>query len=565
MVVISWISLIASLAEASVLILVVNTALSLTDASSDAVDLSLPWVGRHRFSPTALLVIAAMATLVSLAGHVAVASLSARLSAAVLRRSRTRAAAAYAGALWHRQAAEKEGGVQVTVATLCQQSAQLALQYASMVSALTALVVLLIAAAFVDGAVTAIVIVFGLGLFLGLRPITSASRRRSRRFVLSNNHFSEQVSAWASMAMDLRVFGTERSELRRIDQLNLDNAQDFRKSKYSIHVGTTLYKDVALMFLVAAVAALHLRGSTDIAAIGAVVLLVVRSLSYATQVQASVQTISEIAPSLDSMLERIESLEAASEASGRRMIETIGSISVLDASYDYPGNRVGVAGLDFDLDPGDALGVIGPSGSGKSTLVQMLLGLRRPTSGAIEVSEIPYQDIDPRCWARLVSLVPQEPFLFEATITENIQFMRDWITVDQVRRAAEDAHVLDDIEALPDGFSTQLGPRGSGLSGGQKQRVAIARALAGDPQLLVLDEPTSALDVRSEELLKQTISGLKGSVTLVIIAHRLSTLEVCDRVLVLDAGSPQLIGPLEEALVAAKFSGGSGALLDIAE
>jgi ABC-type multidrug transport system fused ATPase/permease subunit len=339
----------------------------------------------------------------------------------------------------------------------------------------------------------------------------------------------------------------------------------FDKSRFVINVGTTLYKDVALMFLVAAVITLYLTGSTDIAAIGAVVLLVVRSLSYATQLQGSVQTISEVAPSLESMLERVESLEAAAETYGQRTIDSIGSIAVINASYDYGGSRVGVAGLDFNLDRGDALGVVGPSGSGKSTLVQMLLRLRRPTTGRIEVSGIPYEEIDQHCWTRMVSLVPQEPLLFEATIAENIAFMRDWITMDEIRKAAKDAHVLEDIEALPDGFSTTLGPRGSGLSGGQKQRVAIARALAGNPQLLVLDEPTSALDVRSEMLLKETISSLKGRVTLVIIAHRLSTLECCDRVLVLDAGRPQLIGRVGEALAAASFLGGTGELLDTAD
>jgi len=131
-----------------------------------------------------------------------------------------------------------------------------------------------------------------------------------------------------------------------------------------------------------------------------------------------------------------------------------------------------------------------------------------------------------RSWALLLS----------GTIDENIQFYRPHISTEQAHAAAAAARLTDDIDAMPDGFDTEVGERGSRLSGGQRQRVAIARALAGRPQLLVLDEPTSALDVRSEALIRQSIAELKGSTTVVIIAHRISTPDVCDRILILEHG-----------------------------
>jgi ABC-type multidrug transport system fused ATPase/permease subunit len=169
------------------------------------------------------------------------------------------------------------------------------------------------------------------------------------------------------------------------------------------------------------------------------------------------------------------------------------------------------------------------------------------------VSGIPYEQIEPQSWHRLVTLVPQEPKLFEGTVADNIAFLRPGITREEVEHAAGLAHVLDDIRALPEAFDTQLGPRGTGLSGGQKQRIAIARALVGEPQLLVLDEPTSALDVKSEQLLQQTIQDLKGRVTLVIVAHRLATLASCDRVVAMADGRIQVIGTLDEALAGLSF------------
>jgi ABC-type multidrug transport system fused ATPase/permease subunit len=126
--------------------------------------------------------------------------------------------------------------------------------------------------------------------------------------------------------------------------------------------------------------------------------------------------------------------------------------------------------------------------------------------------------------------------------------MRSGIDRSDVERVARAAHILDEINELPEGFDTLLGPRGSGLSGGQKQRVAIARALVGNPHVLVLDEPTSALDVRSEALLQRTIVELRKSMSLIIIAHRTSTLSACDAVAVMSNGQIVEIGSLEEAL-----------------
>ena len=146
------------------------------------------------------------------------------------------------------------------------------------------------------------------------------------------------------------------------------------------------------------------------------------------------------------------------------------------------------------------------------------------------------RDVSRSWWSGRVAFMAQDALLFTGTVAENIRFFRDGIDDEALRTAARQANVLGDIEALPRGFDTHLGERGTQLSGGQRQRLSIARALAGRPELLVLDEPTSALDGRSEALIRDTMAALKGAVTVVVIAHRMSTLDICDRIMVIEDG-----------------------------
>jgi len=225
------------------------------------------------------------------------------------------------------------------------------------------------------------------------------------------------------------------------------------------------------------------------------------------------------------------------------VVTSFDTIELVDVGYSYDDRIPAIRDVNLTIRRGEVLGIVGPSGSGKSTLLQVLLRLRLPGSGEVLVDGVDYATIDRTSWSHLVAVVPQEPQLIEASIADNIAFLRPEVTRDDVERAAEAAHVAAEVRELPDGFDTMLGPRGTGLSGGQKQRVAFARALAGTPQLLILDEPTSALDSESERRIRETISELEGRVTLVIVAHRLSTLDVCDRVITIADGTIEAITP----------------------
>ena len=227
---------------------------------------------------------------------------------------------------------------------------------------------------------------------------------------------------------------------------------------------------------------------------------------------------------------------------------------MVSVTFGYDPLEPVLRDIDVDVTPGEVVGIVGPSGSGKSTLAQLLLGLREPTKGKVLADGREIASLAADEWARKVAAVPQRSQIIVGTIADNIRFMREGITDDDLLRAAKQAHLHDDIVAHTEGYDRRIGDGGSQLSGGQAQRLALARALAGSPEVLVLDEPTSALDAQSETLVRKTLEEIRGRTSIVIIAHRLTTLDICDRIIVLQDGrlvgfdSPARVGTLERLL-----------------
>ncbi|HYK00233.1 MAG TPA: ABC transporter ATP-binding protein [Thermoanaerobaculia bacterium] len=209
-----------------------------------------------------------------------------------------------------------------------------------------------------------------------------------------------------------------------------------------------------------------------------------------------------------------------------------------NVSFAYPGKDApALTDVTFSLLPGRVNAVVGESGAGKSTLAALLCGLYRPKSGAIRLTQNgTAAGVSPIDVRQEIALVPQEPFLFAASIFENITFGREWISEADVRQAAMSARIHDFIMTLPDGYKTVLQEHGKDLSRGQRQRISIARALAGRPSIMILDEATASLDVVSEQSIKALIDDLRGRVTFVIIAHQGALLANVDRVVILDRG-----------------------------
>lgn len=224
------------------------------------------------------------------------------------------------------------------------------------------------------------------------------------------------------------------------------------------------------------------------------------------------------------------------------------AIEVKDLTFSYPGSaRPALDGISLRIERNQKIGLVGASGSGKTTLVDILLGLYKPHSGSILVDGVPLDERNISAWRSQIGYVPQHIFLTDDTIAANIAFgvSPKEQDVKSVERAAKIANLHDFILTLPDAYSTLVGERGVRLSGGQRQRIGIARALYHDPDVLVMDEATSALDGATENAVMEAINALAGRKTIILIAHRLTTVQDADVIWILSNGQVQQAGSYE--------------------
>ncbi|MCI2057183.1 MAG: ABC transporter ATP-binding protein/permease [Oscillibacter sp.] len=235
------------------------------------------------------------------------------------------------------------------------------------------------------------------------------------------------------------------------------------------------------------------------------------------------------------MMRTAPSLTDAPDA--KDLAQVRGDIEVSDVHFTYPGDAQSVLhGVSLHIRPGETLALVGPSGGGKTTLSQLIPRFYDVSQGAITIDGQDVRSVTQESLHRNIGVVQQDVFLFADSILENIRYGKPDATPEEVARAARLAEIYDDIVAMPDGFNTNVGERGTLLSGGQKQRISIARIFLKDPPVLILDEATSALDSVTEAKIQATFDKLTVGRTTIVIAHRLSTVRSADRIAVIDAG-----------------------------
>ncbi len=295
---------------------------------------------------------------------------------------------------------------------------------------------------------------------------------------------------------------------------------------------------------------------TGIEQIGIFLVLILRLLPVVKELANTRQATRSTGPAFEVVVKRLESMarEREPENGGLEFAGLARSITFEQVSFAYEGNDASPALRAFSavLEKGKLYALVGPSGAGKSTLTDMIPRLRWPDSGRILIDDTPLEDFDLASLRASIAYAPQTPQLFNVSIAEHIRYGKPNATMEDIHRAAEMAGVAGFVADLANGYETEIGEAGLRLSGGQRQRLDLARALVRQAPILILDEPTSNLDAESEVRLRDAMQRIrtKTETTMIVIAHRLATVAMADKILVLDRGLLVTEGPHDELMSA---------------
>jgi ATP-binding cassette, subfamily B, bacterial PglK len=379
--------------------------------------------------------------------------------------------------------------------------------------------------------------------------------------------FQIEINKEVTMAIhgikDVKVSNTQEHFINSFNDNAIPLSRYFGLKQFLTSAPTLFLESMGFMALSGIVCFMLLvLGSSVAKVVGVMALMGVaawRILPAMNRIVSSLTRIRSALPYIDSEIKYLDQISNAlkmrdSSAIKSRNLDFNQEIkaSNIDFSYINGGDLV-LKGISFTICKGETIGIIGTSGAGKSTLVDLLIGLLSPNQGGIAVDSYSINGSANADWIRHIGYVPQNPYIYDGTLAGNVAFGVSSEKLDR-KKVLTCCHMaaMDFLDDLQDGIDSEIGERGVRLSGGQQQRVAIARALYHEPDVLIFDEATSALDSKSEKAIQQTMYSFKGKQTLIIIAHRLSTVKDCDRLLWLDQGklrmmdSPNVVLPIYE-------------------
>lgn len=400
------------------------------------------------------------------------------------------------------------------------------------------LLVYLLVAVSISPLITVATFIAGGVVLVFLRPLMEKTRAWSEQMRHSENDLTqligEHLGGFKAFKAANAVSGAIAAADAEVNRLE----RSFGKAMFSSSLGNTFVQPLGFLFAMVLFAFAYLTGTFEIAAFAATLYLIQKIFVYMESAQASFTVLTQSVPFAAHMLSHAAELKSAAEPFSHdgKPFAFLKAITFENVSFSYRPDAPALSEVSLAIPKGAFVGLIGPSGAGKTSIVDLLLRLFTPTSGHISVDGVFEEEIALDSWRRHIGYVPQDAFLMHASVRDNIRFYDDRVTDADIERATRAASIYDDIERLPQGFNTLVGDRGVSLSGGQRQRIALARALARRPDVLVLDEATSALDSETAKRIHEVIAGLRGTLTLVVIAHRVSSVMSADEVLVVEDG-----------------------------
>ncbi|EKO52396.1 ABC transporter transmembrane region [Leptospira kirschneri serovar Bim str. 1051] len=367
--------------------------------------------------------------------------------------------------------------------------------------------------------------------------IRRATRNQQERLSLLNGHLQEVISG----IRVIRAFSMEKTEAKRFWEFNQDLSDKTFKGHFYHQVGpslTELFSSIVAVIFLSFGAYLMEDGTFSrgmFMAFFLTLIFLMRPFKQMSMLSNSIQSAISAGDRVFELLDQETDIRNPANPKFLKKMET--GLSFNNVTYMYPGAKnPAIQEINLEIPKGETIALVGASGAGKSTLVDLVPRLIDPQEGKVLIDGIDIRDLDLSNLRKKIGIVSQQVFLFNGSIRENICYGNQNVTEEQLRTACEQAFAMEFILSFEEGLNTIVGERGVMLSGGQRQRIAIARALLLNPEILILDEATSALDTESERLVQEALESLYKNRTVIIIAHRLSTVQIANRIFTMEDG-----------------------------
>lgn len=471
--------------------------------------------------------------------------LSAKIQYRLVRELRTQVVSAYTSTTWAAQARLEDGALQQLVVTLPNGIGGQLSGLIHNFGQFSIMLAMISYALLTDSLLTLVLVCAIVGATFLFRPLRNWIKRRSAEALDQQRLLSSLTAEVSALKLEANSFGiggllAAPLEVAVVRESNLQERVSRLKG-----VIIPLYTLITYSAVTGGILLLLTAEPGNLAQTGPILLVVLRSLSYGATLQQAFSGLASLAPSLEMHRDEIDRFkeEKSKESYGQQSIETFRNIEFRNVSFWYSGNdedRAAIKDASFSIEAGTKVGIVGPSGSGKSTIVKLILGLVTPSEGQVLVNGKPLSVYSRAEWTSRMGFVPQAATVIRGSIAENLRLYREDISDEDLWFALEIADFADEVERLPQGLETRLGPGFRQLSGGQQQRLAIARAFARRPALVIMDEPSSAIDPDSESQVSDAIDCLPRTTTVVIVSHRPRILEGCDQIISVD--SSKVIG-----------------------
>ena len=432
---------------------------------------------------------------------------------------------------------QKLGKLNDTLTTQANLAGDSAFQITDIIASLGVIVAYLVAAFLITPVLTAVALGMLLIVVLAMQYHISKAKPMGVRLVEQNSELQTAALESLSGIRVIRSFLLERPRLLHFSS----KAAGVGEAAYRLRRNQSqmiVFQEIALFALIGGIVYMGVSVlGLDIPVIVALLFILYRLMPRVTTLNTRRQSFQATIASIRSVKNTIDETSSPTIVSGDKQFAKLHrGIELNEVSFSYDGGGQVLQNASFTIEKGKMTAIVGTSGAGKSTLMDLILRYYDPVKGHLTVDGVDLRELDLASWRRSIGVVSQDIFLFNDTIADNIALGSLGASQENIVQAATRAYAHEFIQQLPEGYDTRVGDRGWNLSGGQRQRIALARAILKEPDILILDEATSSLDSESEQLIQDYISEIRGGCTIVAVAHRMSTIQGADRILVLQDG-----------------------------